>query len=357
MLRARVETKLGDLHLDLGLEIDAGGAVVLVGESGAGKTTFLDLLAGLKRPAAGRIELAGEVYFDSAENVCLEPHEREVGYVFQDYALFPHLSVSDNVAFGLRALGRPAGEIRRRVEEALARIGIADLAAARPRQLSGGQRQRTALARALILEPKLLLLDEPLAALDVQTRREVRSELAALIAALPCATILVTHDPFEAMAFGERIAVIEDGRLAQLGSRADLLRHPRSRYVAELMGLNFFSGKVASRGADGLSQVETEHGELHILDVGAGEDVFVAVDPRAVTLHLEHPRGTAQNVFAAVISEIVPEPPFGERVRVLLESEPPLVAEITAHAVGSMALAAGQRVFASFKASAARAYR
>jgi molybdate transport system ATP-binding protein len=230
------------------------------------------------------------------------------------------------------------------------------LAAERPPRLSGGQQQRVALARALVLEPKLALLDEPLSALDLQTRRQIRAELRRLIAGFGGATIFVTHSPFEAMAFGDRIAVIERGKLVQLGGRDDLLRHPRSQYVAELMGVNFFRGTVAA-SADGIAEVRTAEGSLHVVEAGSGEEIFVAVDPRSITLHAEPPRGTAQNVFEGTIAEIVPEPPFGERVRVILHSRPPLVAEVTAHAVESMRLHAGLRVFASFKAVSARAYR
>jgi len=179
----------------------------------------------------------------------------------------------------------------------------------------------------------------------------------ALLDTFPGVTVFVTHSPFEAMAFGDQIAVLEHGNIIQLGSRDDLLRHPRSRYVAELMGLNFLRGRVVEAAADGLAAVHTEHGVVHVLDVGVGEDVFPAVDPRSITLHLESPQGTAQNIVRGAIAEVVPEPPYGDRVRVLLRSEPPLVAEITAHAVQAMGLAPGVVVFASFKASAARAYR
>ena len=356
MLRADVVKVLGDFRLEADLRLDAGETLVLVGESGAGKTTLLNLLAGLADPDSGRIEIGGRTYFDSAGAVSVPACERNVGYVFQDYALFPHLSVADNVAFGLRAQGRSRRDVQRPVAATLERLGIGALATARPASLSGGQQQRVALARALVLEAELLLLDEPLAALDLQTRREIRIELSDIVAAAPGVTVFVTHSPFEAMAFGERIAVVENGRVVQLGSRDDLLRHPRTRYVAELMGLNFFHGTVVS-AKDGVAEVRTAHGALHVVDVGAGEEVFVAVDPRSITLHTEAPRATAQNLFAGVISEMVPEPPFGESVRVILASEPPLVAEITEHAARTMALQPGMRVYASFKAFAARAYR
>jgi len=328
-----------------------GEFVTLLGPSGCGKSTTLRIIAGFETPDRGRVLIGGR------EVTTVPPNRRGVGMVFQSYALFPNLSVRENVAFGLRLRRRPDAEVRGRVDELLALVRLADLADRPPHQLSGGQQQRVALARALAIEPEVLLLDEPLAALDLQTRREVRGELRDLVAGLPGVTLFVTHSPFEAMAFGDHIAVLERGRIVQLGGRDELLHHPRSRYVAELMGLNFFHGRVVAVSADGIAEVQAAHGALHVLDVGPGEEVFIAVDPRSITLHLEAPRATAQNVFAGVIAEMVPEPPYGERVRIILDSEPPLVAEITEHSVQTMSLRPGLRVYASFKAFAARAYR
>jgi len=357
VLRARVRRALREFDLDVELDAEPGRTLVLVGESGAGKTTLLRLIAGLDEPDEGHVEVDGEVWCDAAKPGLRPAHRRDAAYVFQDYALFPHLSVARNVAYGLEGLGLARAEIGRRTGEMLQRLGIETLAGARPAALSGGQQQRVALARALVLEPRVLLLDEPLSALDLPTRRSVRAELRAAIERRAGVTLFVTHSPFEAMAFGERIGVLERGRIVQLGDRDDLLRHPRSRYVAELMGVNFLRGRAVAATADGLAEVHTEHGAVHVLDVAAGEDVFIAVDPRAITLHLEPPSGTAQNVLRGPIVEIAPEPPYGERVRVVLGCEPPLVAEVTAHAVETLGLRPGLEIFASFKASAARTYR
>jgi len=360
VLIAELRRRLGSLALDVRLEAPPGETLVLVGENGAGKSTILNLLAGLLDPDEGRIELDGAVYYDAAAGVCVPAYERAIGYVFQDYALFPHLSVAENVAFGLRAAGTARAAARDRAGAALARVGLTALAGRTPGELSGGQRQRVALARALVLEPRLLLLDEPLSALDPQTRREVRAELRHALRGLACATVLVTHDPFEALVFGREIAVVEQGRLAQVGSRDDLLRQPRSRYVAELLGLNLFTGRVAARAPDGLAEIATaDGGRLHVVldERGAdGQEVLVAVDPREITLHPAPPSGTAQNVFAGTVAQLVPEPPFGERVRAVLDTTPPLVAEVTAHAVQQLGLREGTPVHASFKAVAARAY-
>jgi molybdate transport system ATP-binding protein len=275
----------------------------------------------------------------------------------QDYALFPHLSVAESVAFGLRARGLPHRETRTRVARTLERFGLAAVAARRPAQLSGGQQQRAALARALVLEPTLLLLDEPLAALDLATRRAVRGELKRLLEDLPCVTLFVTHSPMEALVFGDRIAVLEEGRITQEGDREELLRHPRSGYVAELMGLNLIRGRVTAREPGGMATLETAGGVITVVDPGDGDDLLLVVDPREVTLHLEPPGGSARNHLRGTIVEIVPQPPLGDRLRVVLDTHPPLVAEITPRAASELGLKPGLTVIAAFKAAGVRAYR
>jgi molybdate transport system ATP-binding protein len=259
------------------------------------------------------------------------------------------------VAFGLRARGVPAAERRQRVASALERLGIAALAARRPHQLSGGQQQRVAIARAIVLEPRLLLLDEPLAALDAASRRAIRAELWRLLAELPCMTVYVTHSPAEALSFGERITVLEAGRVSQTGSRESLMRSPRSRYVAEFLGVNLFRGTLADTADSGASsgavRIALPQGELVVAEHAADGDVAVVVRPREITLALERPTGTARNVFEGAIEELLPEPPDGELVRVSLASRPPLIAEVTRQAVAALRLAPGRRVFASFKAA------
>jgi molybdate transport system ATP-binding protein len=356
MLSLECRMQRGTLHLDVELTAVPGATLVLIGENGAGKTTILDMIAGLVHPDTGRITLDGNVFFDNAQGIVTPAAARPVGYVFQDYALFPHLSVRENVAFGLRAQGVRRGTVRAHVDTMLERFGLTAHARARPDQLSGGQRQRVALARALILQPRVLLLDEPLAALDSRTRGHVRGELRDHLAALDCVTLLVTHDPFEALVFGERIAVVENGRVAQIGSRQELLQQPRSHYVAQLMGLNLLHGRVTGRDHTGLAEVTTANGTVHIVGAHDLTDVFVVIDPQEITLYASPPAGSAQNVFAGAILQIIPEPPFGDRVRVALDSRPPLVAEVTQRAVETLGLRAGVVVYASFKATAAHAY-
>jgi molybdopterin-binding protein len=357
MLTADVHSRRGTFAIELALTAEPRSTLVLVGENGSGKTTFLRLLAGLDRPERGRIALGDAVWFDSATSRYEPPERRSIGYVPQDLALFPHLSVRENVAFGLNALKRPAGEIHDKVNALLARLAIRDLAERRPGGISGGERQRVALARALVLEPALLLLDEPFASLDLPTRRGMRAEMRRLLSGLPCVTVFVTHDPVEAMAFGDRIAVLEDGRTTQIGDRDELLRHPRSVYVAEFLGLNRFSGRMVVR-RDGVAQVEAAGGTLAVVDPGEGDgEVLITVAPREIVLSRERPSGSAMNVFEGAVEELTPEPPNGERLRVRIGSRPPLVAEVTRASAESMRLAPGVTVFASFKATGATVFR
>src|SRR5438128_8261247 len=219
MLTAALDAYLNTFHLDLSFSAETGKTTVLLGESGAGKSTVLRLLAGLLHPERGHISLEGITYFDSKRHIAIPPQERPFGYVFQDYMLFPHLTTFENVAFGLRAQHLPRKVVRQRVGEALEQVHLAGYDQRRPAQLSGGQQQRVAIARALALHPQLLLLDEPLAALDVQTRREVRQELRHILTNVAITTIFVTHQHLEALLFGQRILVLDHGSVIQEGSQ------------------------------------------------------------------------------------------------------------------------------------------
>lgn len=358
MLQAQLHKKLGRFSLDLSLEVAAGATVVLVGESGSGKTTALRLLVGLVDPDGGRTTWNGETWYDGASGKKVPTWQRPASYVQQDYALFPHLNVFENVAFGLRAEGGHSRGIQIRVGEELERFRLTPLARHRPHQLSGGQQQRVALARALVLNPAVLLLDEPLSALDLAARRAIRAELRTVLASLTCATVLVTHSPVEAQVFGDRIAVLDQGRIVQAGSRGDLLRHPRSPYIAEFMGVNLLQGAIISRDGRGLARLGTADGEIMVVDPGGLETgVFVTISPREITLHRLPPTGSAQNVFHGPVTEIIPEPPQGERVRVALATRPPLVAEVTPAAVEALGVVVGMPLFASFKATGVIPYR
>jgi molybdate transport system ATP-binding protein len=356
VLVASLAKRSGGFALDLGFSAAPGSTTVLVGESGAGKTSVLRLLAGLDRPDQGRITMDEEIYFDTDSKVNRPPWQRDVGYVSQDYALFPHLTVRQNVGFGLEAVGLPARAVRARINEALQAAGISQLEARLPAQLSGGQQQRVALARSLALNPRLLLLDEPLSALDLQTRRAVRTELRTLLERLPCITIYVTHSPVEALIFGDQIIVLDGGRISQVGSREDLLQHPRTPFVAELMGTNLFVGTMRGRVGSVAPRLRTAEGELVLSHESGEADVFATVNPREITIYRQLPEASAQNAFAGPILELAPEPPAGERVRVVLGTTPSLVAEVTREAVTGLGLKEGLFVYATFKATGVNTY-
>jgi molybdate transport system ATP-binding protein len=356
VLRATLQHQLGEFRLDAGLEAADRSTLVVVGESGSGKSSLLRYLAGLLRPEHGVLQLDGESWCDTDRQRWLPAHQRRVGFVPQDYALFPHLSAADNIAFGLKALGQGRAQVRQRVSAMLERFDLTALASRRPGQLSGGQQQRVALARALALEPALLLLDEPLSALDVETRHAVRTELKRTLQGLPCITVFVTHAPMEALVFGDRIAVMEQGRVVQAGDQLALLREPRSRYVATLLGLNLLPGKVVGRGPGQEVAIETPRGVVHAIHGGESDRLFVVVSPEQVTLSIDPPGGSARNVFSGTVAELLPEPPYGERVRVVLGPAPVFVAEVTAAAVAHLGLVVGTPVHAAFKATSVTAY-
>jgi len=346
-LEARVELTLGKLHLDVDLAVASGELVVLLGPNGAGKTTLLRALAGLVPLDRGRVVLDGRVLDDAESGEWLPTERRPIGFVFQDYLLFPHLSALENVAFGLRARGVPRAEARGLAGAWLERVGLADHARSRPRALSGGQAQRVALARAMVADPRLLLLDEPLAALDAASRIEVRRDLRRHLASFDGARLLVTHDPLEAMTLADRLIVLEEGKITQTGTAAQVSAKPRSRYVAELVGVNLFRGLAA-----GHTVRLAAGGTLVVADDHHGE-VFAAVHPHAVALYRRAPEGTPRNVLAGTADalEVV-----GDRVRVRVTGPVPIVAEVTPAAAAELRLADGGPVWAAVKATEVTVY-
>ncbi len=347
-LDAQVRVELGRLALDVELTAAPGELVVVVGPNGAGKTTLLRALAGLQPLDAGRVSLDGAVLDDVGAGVLVPPERRPVGVVFQDGLLFPHLSALENVAFGLRSRGMARREARRRAGEWLDRVGLTGREQARPAELSGGQSQRVALARALAPHPRLLLLDEPLAALDATTRVEVRRELRRHLASYDGVRILVTHDPLEAAALATTMVVVEDGRVVQSGRPDDVRARPRSRYVADLVGVNLLRGQAA--GHDVLLDTGAR---LTVAETPPPGEVLAVVHPRAVSLHPARPGGSPRNVWEATARALDFE---GERVRVRLDGPVPLVAEVTAAAVRDLGLTEGSRVWGSVKATEISVY-
>ncbi|HZU74791.1 MAG TPA: ABC transporter ATP-binding protein [Acidimicrobiales bacterium] len=344
---AQVDVSLGTFRLRLALEVANGTALALVGPNGAGKTTLLRALAGLVRLGAGRVAIDGIVVEDPSKGVRLAPEERRLGVVFQEPRLFDHLSALDNVAFGLRARGVRRGEARTTASAWLERVGLPEVARLRPRQLSGGQAQRVALARALATQPALLLLDEPLAAVDASARAELRHLLRQELARYTGCRIVVTHDPIEAAALAERLVVIEDGRVSQQGPLAEVTARPRSSWVADMVGLNLFPGQAKG------TTVRLDAGALVTTATALEGPVFVAFRPNAVTLHRRRPEGSARNVWGGAVAELNP---VGDRARVRVKGELALVAEVTAGAVAELALADHGPVWASVKATDMEVY-
>ncbi|MEU5591722.1 ABC transporter ATP-binding protein [Streptomyces sp. NPDC020298] len=341
-LDARLVVARGSFRLDVALTAAPGDVVALLGPNGAGKTTALRALAGLVPLTGGHLRL------DGAELDRTPPESRRVGVVFQDYLLFPHLTALDNVAFGPRCHGATKAEARTQAAEWLDRMGLAAHAGARPRRLSGGQAQRVALARALATRPRLLLLDEPLAALDARTRLDVRAQLRRHLAEFEAVAVLVTHDPLDAMVLADHLVVIEDGRIVQQGTPSDIGRRPRTDYIAHLVGLNLYRGQA--------------EGHTVRIDGGAGitgtEDltgpVFVAFPPSAVTLHRDRPTGSsARNLWRCEVTGLETH---GDQIRAALTGDLSLVADLTTVAAAELDLRPGATVWATVKATQTHAY-
>ena len=339
-LDATIRLKRDEFALDVQLKVSAGETVAVLGPNGAGKTTLLRALAGLV-PINGRVELNGQVLDDSAAGRHIPTERRRVGIVFQDHVLFPHMTVLDNVAFGLRH------DSSRIAREWLDRAGLGDRANAMPRELSGGQAQRVALIRTLATEPHLLLLDEPLSALDVTIRAEVRRELSRQLSGFHGVRILVTHDPLEAIALADRLVVLEHGKVVQSGSPAEVTARPRSRFVADLAGVNLLRGQ--GRG----DHIELAGGTALAAPEAGDGDVFAVIHPRAVALYTSRPEGTPRNVWRGRAEDLDLQ---GERVRVRLSGAVPLVAEVTPSAVRELHLDAGAEVWVAVKATEVSVY-
>ncbi|MFG2942469.1 ABC transporter ATP-binding protein [Streptomyces sp. NPDC048282] len=329
-------------HLDITLTAAPGEVVALLGPNGAGKTTALRALAGLTDLSAGHLHL------DGTELDQTPPESRPVGVVFQDYLLFPHLTALDNVAFGLRCHGATKAESRAQAAVWLERMGLTEHAGVKPRRLSGGQAQRVAVARALATRPRLLLLDEPLAALDARTRLDVRSRLRRHLAEFEAVAVLVTHDPLDAMVLADRLIVIEEGRVVQEGTPADIARHPRTDYIAHLVGLNLYRGRAEGH------TVKLETGPAITTTEELSGEVFVAFPPSAVTLFRDRPTGaSARNLWRCEVAGLETH---GDQIRAGLTGELPLAADLTTVAAADLDLHPGAPVWATVKATQTHAY-
>jgi molybdate transport system ATP-binding protein len=341
-MHARVSTRLGSLHLDCDIEVDDDITVAVLGPNGAGKTTLLRVIAGLIPIEDGRLEVDGVVFEDTATRIRLTPEALRIGLVFQDHGLFPHLSVLDNVAFGLRARGIDRRTATVRAGEWLERVELGGYAANRPSALSGGQSQRAALARVLVTDPQVLLLDEPLAAVDASGRLELRRALREHLAGFSGVRLLVTHDPLEAASLADLVVVLEDGRVTQQGPFAEVSARPRSAWIARMAGLNLLRGSVAN-GA-----FTTEDGSVLTVASDVTGAALATIQPRAVALYRQAPEGSPRNVLRCRVAGVDPE---GDRWRIRLEGALPLVAEITPVAASELRLADGGDVYAVVKAT------
>ena len=377
MLALDFDVTLGSFRAAVKLRSGIGETTVILGESGSGKTTVLRVLAGLLSPQQGSFVLDDQVYLDTATRVEVPVQNRPIGYVFQDYALFPHLSVYDNIAFGLKMQRVAKNEIRTRVAQALAQAHLVGYDDRRPRELSGGQQQRVAIARALALRPRLLLLDESLSALDIQTRRQVVRELRDILSELQLTTVMVSHQYSDALNLAHHIMVLEGGRVIQEGNHLDLLRHPKSSYIAEMTGVNRLTGTIVRHdresrfsrfgvsgdhetrleidGSDG--RVPEDSGQLAV-----GDRAIAVIHPRNVRLSTHPPTAFSNSPISCVVSQVTPVSTslstVADRMEGLLRvvtvidpGLPTLTADITVDSSTELPYSEGTTVYASIEPS------
>ena len=333
VLTARGSTRVGRLDVQVSLECAAGEVVALLGPNGAGKSTTLRTIAGLHALTSGVISIDGEIV-DDAGPTFIPTQKRGIGMVFQDYVLFPHLTVRENIAFSPHA---------RNVDSWIERMNLVDVADRKPAKISGGQAQRCALARALATDPRALLLDEPLAALDAGTRMVVRAELRDHLTSGSFASVLVTHDPLDALVLADHLIVLEHGTITQSGSTKVVASTPRTEYVASLMGVTLLRGTAAQgvfKASDG--------GQLVSAATHVSGEAIALVRPESISLHRTQPEGSPRNVFEVVVTEMTASL---DRVRITVVGPPTLVATVTASAVAELELRVGSRVWLSLKAT------
>jgi molybdate transport system ATP-binding protein len=334
---ARIVTSVGDFHLDAQLACAPGETVALLGPNGAGKSMIVKAIAGLQPIERGCIRIDSTPVDEPASTTFIPPERRRVGMVFQDYLLFPHMSVRQNIEFGPRNL-KVTGTTQPWIE----RLDLTELLERKPAQLSGGQSQRVAIARALATNPRALLLDEPLAALDAATKQEVRGQLRHFLTDFEHGTILVTHDPLDALVLADRIVVVEDGRVTQQGPTAEVASQPRTDYLAKILGVNLLRGDVHE------GVMTADGGGSLVVSTDLEGPAVVVIRPQAITLHANKPEGSARNVWESTVLEIETH---HDQVRVALSGPPELTAAVTHAAEADLKLVPGQRVWMSLKAT------
>ena len=320
------------------LKLAAGEVHALVGENGAGKSTLMKILSGAYQPDSGEMWVDGKPYAPANPS---EARQRGVGMIYQELSIAPHLSVAENIAFGPRSLGASKKDAQIESRAQMDSLRITELADQKPGQISGGQAQRVALARALATRPNVLLLDEPLAALDAQTRESVRTELERQIKAFAGCVVFVTHDPFDAMLLADRVIVLENGVITQMGTQGELAARPATDYVATLMGVNLIRGQAQA----GVLHVDGG-GVLQIPQHTLEGEVLAVLRPEAITLHLNKPEGSARNVWEGTVSGLAP---MHDRIRVSVQASPSVIATITHAALTDLNLAVGTSIWVSAK--------
>jgi molybdate transport system ATP-binding protein len=344
-LDAHVVVRRPGHTLDVRLRAEPGDVIAVIGPNGVGKSTLVRALAGIVPLSDGRVACAGQTW--DAPGVRLDARERRVGMVFQDELLFPHLSALANVAFGPRSRGTRKADAERDARAWLDRFGVADLANRRPGQLSGGQAQRVSIARALATRPRLLLLDEPLSALDVGIAMALRIELTRHLAAYDGATVLVTHDALDALTVANRVLVLDDGRVAQEGTPSEVAQRPRTDHVARLVGINVL------RGMSSGTTIRLGDGTAIVSATPAEGEVDACFSPTAVTLTMDEPSGSARNRWPGTVTSLVPH---GSAVRVHLDAATGLIADVTPASAAQLGLTTGSRVWATVKATEIAVY-
>jgi molybdate/tungstate transport system ATP-binding protein len=324
------------------LEVEAGEYFVILGPSGSGKTMLLELIAGIWYPDTGKI------YFNDKEVTLLPPEQRGVGFVYQNYMLFPHKNVFENIAFGLSIRKRDKEEIKNEVSGMMNLFGISHLADRMPRTLSGGEQQRTALARALIIYPKLLLMDEPLSALDRITREELIVEMKGINKKFNTTIIHVTHNFDEALSLADRIAILRHGEISQVGDSTEIFRHPKDKFVADFVGVENIIAGTASKAGGKLTVIETGNISIYSSEQKEG-NVHVTVRPEDITLAMEKVKTSARNVFQGQVKEIIDQ---GALIKLTIDVGEPLVVFLTRQSFLDMELNIGKTVWTYFKATA-----
>ncbi|PKL69853.1 MAG: ABC transporter [Methanomicrobiales archaeon HGW-Methanomicrobiales-1] len=344
MLRIEsLSTSLGEFSVrDVSLEIQHGEYFIILGPTGAGKTVLLETIAGIHTPDSGRI------FLGDREITLTEPRSRNIGMVYQDYMLFPHLTVEDNIAFGLRQKKIPLDEQHAIVKDMCTLLEIGHLTVRYPGTLSGGEQQRVALARALVLKPEILLLDEPMSALDGQTRERMRRELSRLRKLTGTTIIQITHHFDDVFALADRIAIMREGRIVQAGETSEIFLHPADAFVAEFLGIgNIIRGNSSQYG--NIVRITSGNGPVFYAASGISGDVVATLHAEDVILSQEPFDSSARNCLQGIVSEIIP---FGSTVRVILDAGFPLTALLTRESCRELHLESGSRVYATFKASA-----